>query len=267
MAKYRPLWCDFWDDPDIEKLSLNSKIVYIFLFSNRKCTESGIYGISKRHISERTGIDIKKIDICFDELSTKITYDNKAEIVFVHAFMRRNFKGRPDLLESSILNDAENHKSKMCWKLFTQVYKNHNILNHLVMSLQSLYKDFNDNDNELSVKKEEDTKKENATTKDKNIEPEIVEIVEYMNKIFGSQFKTEGQTTELIRARLKDQPKIAAFKAVIDLKFKNWFNDPAMKPFLRPKTLFSVQHFPEYVEEARMSLNKSTTLPYPKAIT
>jgi hypothetical protein len=144
MAKYRPFLCSFWTDPDIEKFSSEEKLVYAFLFTNSLTTESGIYDISHKFISERTNISINKINNIINTLSNtyhKITYDNKT--VFVHGFLNRNGRGRPELIEKSLLADINNFPSFICWTAFLSVYKNHyicNKINEVLKSLQRLDK-------------------------------------------------------------------------------------------------------------------------------
>jgi hypothetical protein len=126
MADYRPLYCSFWTDPDMEQLNPNEKLVYAFLFTCHLTTESGIYAISEKFISERTNISIIKIKEILNTLQCryhKITYDNG--IIFVHSFLKRNYKGNPKMLNISILRSFDNYPSKTCWSSFLEIYKRH----------------------------------------------------------------------------------------------------------------------------------------------
>jgi hypothetical protein len=139
VAKYRPFHVGFWDDPDIEPFSPDEKLVYAFLFTNRLTTESGIYSISEKFIAERTGITINKINTILNTLTNtyhKITYDRN--IVFVHGFMRRNFKGSPEKLELSILSNVTDHPSILCWTKFLEIYNHHHICIKIKEVLKSL---------------------------------------------------------------------------------------------------------------------------------
>jgi len=158
MATYRPFYVGFWDDPEIEPFNPEEKLVYAFLFTNHLCTESGIYSISEKNISERTGIKINKINDIIKSLQNtyhKITYDKS--IIFVHGFMHRNYKGSPEKLELSILKDFENHRSLICWSKFIEIYSRHCISNKIKSMLNTLQsvtdtsmEVFNDNDNSNS---------------------------------------------------------------------------------------------------------------------
>ena len=132
MAKYRPFYCEFWTDPDIEQFSAEEKLVYAFLFTNSRTTESGIYSVSPKNISDCTNLTTNKINIILNTLQNtyhKITYDNN--IIFIHGFLRRNFKGNPGLLEKSILSNVKEFPSEICWQHFLNIYKFHSICNKI----------------------------------------------------------------------------------------------------------------------------------------
>ena len=61
---------------------------------------------------------------------------------------------------------------------------------------------------------------------------------------------TSKSTQAAINARLNDRFSVNDFKAVIDIKVKKWLNDPKMRDYLRPETLFAASHFESYLNEA-----------------
>jgi hypothetical protein len=139
MADYRPFYCSFWTDPDMERLNPLEKLVYAMLMTCAQTTESGIYAISEKYISERTNITVMKINEILNTLQNtynKITYDNGT--IFIHAFMKRNFKGNPEMLMRSILKSFDNNPSKICWTKFLEIYKNHCIFNKIKTKLDTL---------------------------------------------------------------------------------------------------------------------------------
>lgn len=72
-----------------------------------------------------------------------------------------------------------------------------------------------------------------------NYSSSIKEIVDYLNYICGTNYKsTTKATTESIKSRLKEGFTVDDFKTVIDKKFNEWGNDPKMVQYLRPQTLF-----------------------------
>lgn len=65
------------------------------------------------------------------------------------------------------------------------------------------------------------------------------DIVDYLNKRSGKNFRVSTQTKKLIEARLKENFLIDDFYKVIDNQCSKWLNDPKMVDYLRPQTLFS----------------------------
>jgi uncharacterized phage protein (TIGR02220 family) len=87
--------------------------------------------------------------------------------------------------------------------------------------------------------------------KDKN--KDIVEIIEYLNKISGKSFNPNAKATAShINARLMEKYTMEQFKAVMDAKVGQWINDPKMNKYIRPQTLFGTK-FDSYLQEATPS--------------
>lgn len=77
-----------------------------------------------------------------------------------------------------------------------------------------------------------------------------VEIIDYLNKKTGIKFNHKAQKNRsVIKARLNEGYTIDDFKKVIDNKTKQWLNNPKMKDYLRPSTLFSGK-FENYLHES-----------------
>ena len=75
------------------------------------------------------------------------------------------------------------------------------------------------------------------------------EIIDYLNEKANTKYRSSGAKTKtLIRARANDGFYLDDFKKVIDTKASQWLNDPKMKKFLRPETLFGTK-FEGYLNE------------------
>ena len=80
---------------------------------------------------------------------------------------------------------------------------------------------------------------------------ECKEIIDYFNEKAGTKYMHTSKSTQTaINARLNDRFSVNDFKAVIDIKVKKWLNDPKMRDYLRPETLFAASHFESYLNEA-----------------
>lgn len=86
----------------------------------------------------------------------------------------------------------------------------------------------------------------------------IKDIIDYLNNKTGKNFKyNTPNTTKHINARLTEKYSIDDFKKVIDIKTAQWLNDPKMKIYLRPDTLFSPK-FEGYINECTTPEPKKT---------
>lgn len=96
------------------------------------------------------------------------------------------------------------------------------------------------------------------TKKDDQNEKDIQAIVDYLNEKTQSKYSAKtNETRKSITARLKDGYTVDDFKAVIDSKVKEWFNDADMRKYLRPSTLFRPSNFESYLNEANRPAVKS----------
>ncbi|HEY8889909.1 MAG TPA: DnaD domain protein [Clostridium sp.] len=62
MAKYRQIYTEFWSDSFVFELTSQEKFFYLYLLTNTKSTQSGIYEISPKFIAIETGYDIVVVD-------------------------------------------------------------------------------------------------------------------------------------------------------------------------------------------------------------
>lgn len=81
-------------------------------------------------------------------------------------------------------------------------------------------------------------------------EPDLCkEVINYLNEKLGSKYKPNSDINKrLIDARAKDDYSFGDFKKVIDNKCATWSNDPKMRKYLRPQTLFGTK-FESYLNE------------------
>jgi len=76
---------------------------------------------------------------------------------------------------------------------------------------------------------------------------EVVEIIEYLNKVTGRKFNTKSNANiKFIKARLKDGYTVQDCKGVIDTMNMKWGRDGKMRVYLRPETLFNETKFQTY---------------------
>jgi len=66
MAIFRKIHVQFWSDPFVQSLSPEKRYFFLYLLTNEKTRQCGIYEISKRHISYDTGYTIDTVSILLE---------------------------------------------------------------------------------------------------------------------------------------------------------------------------------------------------------
>ncbi|EJQ54808.1 conserved phage C-terminal domain-containing protein [Bacillus wiedmannii] len=92
---------------------------------------------------------------------------------------------------------------------------------------------------------------ETNTETTSEIKEYIVEIVNYLNDVCGSSYRsTSKKTQSLIKTRLIEGFTVDNFKTVIDTKAKEWLRTEQAK-YLRPETLFGTK-FEGYLQQGKV---------------
>jgi uncharacterized phage protein (TIGR02220 family) len=73
------------------------------------------------------------------------------------------------------------------------------------------------------------------------------EVIHYLNSKANRNFEFVPANTKLIVARIREGASLEQLKAVVDVKVREWSNDPKMSGYLRPATLFNAEKFGQYV--------------------
>jgi len=92
MAKYRQLYTEFWSDSFVLELTSQEKFFYLYLLTNTKTTQSGVYELSKRFIEMETGIDSETVDKLIERFCEykKILYCEETKEIMVLNWMKYN---------------------------------------------------------------------------------------------------------------------------------------------------------------------------------
>jgi phage replication O-like protein O len=106
-----------------------------------------------------------------------------------------------------------------------------------------------------TITKETITKevKDNVGQADKNEFPD--QVIDYLNQAAGKNFRHTDSNRKFIRARSSEGFKFEDFQKVIDIKSREWKNNPKMDPYLRPSTLFNSEKFEGYLNQGNQIPN------------
>lgn len=100
MAIFRKIHVSFWSDPFIAELDINKKYFYLYLLTNERSKQCGIYEIQKRQISFDTGLSLNEVSDClrFFEQKGKIKYSESTFEIALKNWAKYNISTSPKLL-------------------------------------------------------------------------------------------------------------------------------------------------------------------------
>ncbi|PAF08695.1 replication protein [Shouchella clausii] len=232
MAKYRNVRIDFWQDGFVLDLTPEEKFFYLYLMTNSKTTQCGIYELPLRIIETETGYNRETVQKLIDRFVEydKVAYNCPTKEIILLNWAKYNFINSPKVTKL-IQKELESVK----YQPFVQLYLER--LERYGYPTDTLSIDHGEelitNNRELINKKEN-----------------VVEIVNYLNAAADKNFSPSSKkTNSLINNLFKEGYTLEDFKNVIDKKTKQWKNDPKMDNYLRPITLFAASNFESYLNE------------------
>jgi len=88
----------------------------------------------------------------------------------------------------------------------------------------------------------------------KKIDPKIIDIVQFMNSVFGQRRKPDTKTFYSKLVTLLKSYTVEDIKTVIQHRHKVWANDKKMKQHLVAETVFGIRKFDKYLVLAQKDL-------------
>jgi len=88
--------------------------------------------------------------------------------------------------------------------------------------------------------------KSDATPKNLSLKPQAIEVLEELNKLTDRHYRPVPANLEMITARLKEGFTVQDLKDVILDRCQEWYQDPKMSQYIRPKTIFNKTNCANY---------------------
>lgn len=119
MAVYRHIHIDYWQDGFVLDLTPEEKYFYIYLMTNSKTSQCGIYELPKRIIETETGYNRETVEklICRFEEYKKIVYFEDTKELFLKNWIKHNKVVSPKV-KKCIEKELLNVKSRKLIELF-----------------------------------------------------------------------------------------------------------------------------------------------------
>jgi len=128
MAAYRPIHISYWQDKFILKLTPEQKYFYLYLMTNSKTKQCGIYELPKNVICFETGYNQETVNklLTFFIESKKILYDDDTEEIFIKNWIKFNQIDNKNIAVC-VLRELKEVKSKTFLTEFVKCVVNINV--------------------------------------------------------------------------------------------------------------------------------------------
>jgi hypothetical protein len=114
MAVFRKVHCSFWSDPFIADLNQQRKLFYLYILTNERTKQCGIYEISKKQISYDLGYSIDIVSNLIEYFSKigKIKYNETTKELAVKNWLKFNGSTSPKV-KTCIYNELKLVKDRV----------------------------------------------------------------------------------------------------------------------------------------------------------
>ncbi|WP_244445103.1 replication protein [Oceanobacillus jeddahense] len=121
MAKYRQIHIEFWQDGFVLDLTPEEKYFYLYLMTNSKTTQCGIYELPKRIIETETGYNRETVDKLLQRFADygKIIYHEPTKEIMILNWIKFNWINSPKVI-SLIKKELANVKNPDYIKVFKE---------------------------------------------------------------------------------------------------------------------------------------------------
>lgn len=104
---YRTVDCSTWDDPWFADLAPTSKLLFLYLFTNRRVSQCGAMEITVRQAAFETGIPVAEIPSSIDALGDRIQWWPESNLLIVRNFYRHQRAKTGDKFDVAARKSAE----------------------------------------------------------------------------------------------------------------------------------------------------------------
>lgn len=252
MSVYRQVHVSFWQDAFVLDLTPEEKYFYVYLMTNSKTAQIGIYELPKRVIEMETGYNRETVEKLLQRFVDykKIEYNESTREIILLNWPKHNWNNSPKIV-TRVEKELRNVKHL---PFVTEYLTIVDAIKSDDVSIQYQYPmDTKRTNKEKEKEKEKEKKKEKESMSDSSNQTECSipysEIIDYLNEKCITRYRdTTAKTKSLIKARWNEGFRVDDFNRVVDIKTEQWLNNEDMQKFLRPETLFGTK-FEGYLNE------------------
>ncbi len=198
MAVYRHIHIEFWQDGFVLDLTPEEKYFYMYLMTNSKTSQCGIYELPKRIMETETGYNretVEKLLSRFKEYG-KIIYCEETKEIFLLNWMKHNKANSPKV-KKCIEKELSKIKNRDFVGIFLDVCKEINY------SIDTLSIDYGEKEKEKEKEKQKQKEKQKEKYKEKE-EDEKNTVGMYVKNNIGDYAKIFEENIGLINGIARD---------------------------------------------------------------
>ena len=244
MARYRRFDPRFWKDEKVRTLTLTEKSIAIYGFTAQS-NRIGIFSFSPGEACEDLELKPETFAKGFKNVCQTLgwQWEERSRVLYLPTWWKYN---PPENANNVIgnLKDLSDVPHSPLISLFS------NNLQYLPGTLhQTFTQTFSERYPKRSPSQEQYQEQYQEQVKEPlsdSTKSDAVALLEYLNTKTGSKFRPAKANLDLLTARLATATP-EDIRAVIDAKVGEWEDNPDMKKYLRPDTLFGARKFEQYL--------------------
>lgn len=271
MARYRKIDTRIWNDQKFNELSDNGKLAFFLLLTHPHLTPIGAMRASLPGLASELRWPFEKLQEALNEsyIHNMIQYDESASFIWIPNFLKYNQPESPNVIRSwenlldylpectlknHLIKHIKSHVLKMTlpFREALSITFDKNIPNQEQEQEQEQNKNCVqtqliriDSNNEIVS----DIDKYKAKNRHNKLKSQALEVLDFLNKKTGKQFRSVDTNLNLIMARLNTGATVIDCRQIIARKYREWKDNPEMTKYLRPETLFAAKKFESYIGE------------------
>lgn len=104
----------YWGDPFVQELNKDAKLLFAYLWTNKRCNSAGLYEITLKTMAFETGLELEALPKLLDILSPKVKWIKESNIIWVKNFLKHQphsplfLKSVADCLSNVAKNPSNN---------------------------------------------------------------------------------------------------------------------------------------------------------------
>ena len=126
MGNYNPVYRSLWSNQRFSGLKPDEKLVFLYLLTNEKTQQTGIYQILLKQIACDCNLDLSPVADAVQSLIDKslITYWENESLIYIHKFFKfaKGMIKKPATLDATIRRQRELINNPDAWKMFDTEY-------------------------------------------------------------------------------------------------------------------------------------------------